>query len=194
MRAQDLIRTCRDTELPAVGWWRIPTSHATVSYTARVGLTRRVTARAPSASGILKITRDPGDVALALVIDASAAVSRKVVPGLGSLLGDDHVREVVLRADAIESATGGRWSMNGEIEIGDVTMRTPVTVTYHGVYRFGDDAKTWLTVHADLTHFASGGRGQRPIALVADVLAVRPRSVTAPVLTATAPMARTATN
>jgi hypothetical protein len=81
----------------------------------------------------MKIRREPGDVALVLVIDTSAAVSRKAVPSLGSLLGcvHDDDREVVLRARAIESAPSGQWRTNGEIEIGDVTVTTPVTVTYH---------------------------------------------------------------
>jgi hypothetical protein len=155
------------------GWWRIPTSHVTVSYTARAGLLRRVTARARPASGMLKI--DPGDIELALVIDGSADTRDADAPGLASVLGVAHVRYVVLRARASELAPGGSWSMTGEIELGDLTVSTPVSVTHHGVYRFGDDAKAWLTVRVDLSHGMTGRRRRDAVALVADVLAIRPR-------------------
>ncbi len=65
--------------------------------------------------------------------------------------------------------------MTGEIELGDVTVPTPVSVTHHGVYRFGDDAKAWLTVRADFGHVVAGRRRRDAVALVADVLAIRPR-------------------
>ncbi len=78
------------------GWWRIPTSHVTVSYTARAGLLRRVTARARPASGTLKI--DPGDIDLMLVIDGSADARDAHAPGLAAVLLVAHVRSVVLRA------------------------------------------------------------------------------------------------
>ena len=156
------------------GWWRIPTSHVTVSYTARAGLIRRVTARARPASGMLKI--EPGDIELALVIDGSADARDAHAPGLASLLGVAHVRYVAFRARASELTPGGSWSMNGEIELGDVTVPTPVTVTHHGIYRFGDDTKAWLTVHADIGQGVAGWRRRDAVALVADVLAIHPRS------------------
>jgi hypothetical protein len=167
------------------GWWRIPTSHVTVSYTARTGVLRRVTARARPASGTLKI--DPGDITLALVIDGSVAARDAGAPGLASVLGAGHVRYVVLRARATEVDAGGRWNMTGEIEIGDATVPTPVTVTHHGVYRFGDDTKAWLTVHADISHGVDGRRRRNAVALVADVLAIRPRPAPSEVLTVGAP-------
>jgi hypothetical protein len=151
------------------GWWRIPTSHVTVSYTTRVGVLRRATSRARPASGTLKL--DPGDIDLVLVIDGSSADDGR--PGLAAVLGAAHVRYVVLRASASELAPGGQWKLTGEIEIGDLTVSTPVSVTHHGVYRFGDDAKAWLTVRVDLGH---GGRRRDAVALVADVLAISPRA------------------
>jgi hypothetical protein len=154
------------------GWWRIPTSHVTVSYTARAGLIRRVTARARPASGLLKV--DPGDIDLALVIDGSPDPRDVHAPGLASVLGVPHVRYVVFRARATELQPGGSWSMTGELELGDVTMPAPVRVTHHGVYRFGDDAKAWLTVHADIDQGVAGRR-RDAVALVADLLAIRPR-------------------
>lgn len=165
-------------------WWRIPTSHVTVSYTARAGILRRVTARARPASGTLRI--DPGDIALALVIDGSADPRDAGAPGLASVLGAGHVRYVVLRARATEVDPGGRWSTTGEIEIGDATVPIPVTVTHHGVYRFGDDAKAWLTVHADISHDVSGRSRRHAVALVADVLAIRPRPAPSEALSASA--------
>jgi hypothetical protein len=150
-------------------WWRIPTSHVTVSYTAGAGLLRRTTARARPASGTLKV--DPGEIDLVLVIDGSAA--RDGTPGLAALLGAAHVRYVVLRASASELTPGGHWKLTGEIELGDLTVSTPVSVTHHGVYRFGDDVKAWLTVRVDLSH---GRRRRDAIALVADVLAISPRA------------------
>jgi hypothetical protein len=150
------------------GWWWIPTSHVNVSYTAGGRLHRRTTARARPASGTLKIV--PGEIDLVLVIDGSAA--RDGAPGLAAVLGAAHVRYVVLRANASELGPGGQWKLTGEIELGDLTVSTPVSVTHHGVYRFGDDAKAWLTVRADLSH---GRRRRDGVALVADVLAIRPR-------------------
>jgi hypothetical protein len=167
------------------GWWRIPTSHVTVSYTARAGLLRRVTARARPASGMLKV--DPGDIELALIIDGSADPRDAHAPGLAAVLGVAHVRYVALRARASELAQGGSWSMTGEIELGDITVPTPVSVTHHGVYRFGDDAKAWLTVRVDLDHGVAGRRRRDAVALVADIIAIRPRPAQSEELVASSP-------
>jgi hypothetical protein len=161
------------------GWWRIPTSHVTVSYTARAGLIRRVTARARPASGVLKV--EPEDIDLTLVIDGSADARDAQAQGLAAVLGVPHVRYVVFRARASELAPGGSWSMTGAVELGDVTVPTPVTVTHHGVYRFGEDAKAWLTIHADISQGLAGRRRREAVALVADVLAIRPRPAPADV-------------
>jgi hypothetical protein len=115
------------------------------------------------------------------------APERPRAPGLASVLGASHVRYVVLRARATEVDPGGRWSMTGEIEIGDATVPISVTVTHHGVYRFGDDAKAWLTVRADISHGVRGRRQRHGVALVADVLAIRPRPAPSVVLAVSGP-------
>jgi hypothetical protein len=173
MRTQELIRTSRGTEVPAAGDWRIPRSHVTVTYTARTGLGRRVQARAPSASGVVRLTDDLADATLELIIDAAATSVPSNAPSLGSLLGNEDLRHVVLRAGGIELMPDGRWSMRGEIRIGRSTVPAPVVVTYHGVFRFGDDAKARISVRSDIRRPDVTAR--RPVTLVADVLAVCPR-------------------
>jgi hypothetical protein len=155
-----------------VGDWQIPRSHVTVSYTTRIGLARRVQARAPSASGVLRLTHDLADAALVLIIDTAATSVPSKAPSLGSLLGNENLRHAVLSAGGVELMPDGRWSLRGELGIGRSTVPAPVVVTYRGVYRFGDDAKAWISVRSDIRPDVSE---RRLVTLVADVLAVRPR-------------------
>ena len=170
MRANQLIRTIGGAEVPAPGSWQIPRGHVTVSYTGRIGVLRRMRAQAPSATGTLDVSED--SAALELTIAASPRAGSIDAPGLGGLLGADDAPQVELRAPALVPTPHGIWRTSGQIRIGRSTQAVPVTVTYHGVYRSGDTAKAWLTVHA--TAEGNGRRLHGPVELVADVLAVAP--------------------
>ena len=174
MRTQNFIRNVNGVEVPAPGRWRIPNSHVTVTYAARTGFVRRVRARAPEASGAFDIADDLGSASFELSVGASASPHARDVPSLGAMLGDEHLDRLVLRASAIEPTTDGPWRARGEVEFDGVSRQSPVIITYHGVYKAGDGAKAWLTVHAGILQDISGPRRRRPIELVADVLAIGP--------------------
>lgn len=187
MRVTELIRSSGGAEVPAPGRWRIPNSHVTISYRARTGLLERVRARAPSASGTLHIADDLRHVALVLNVGATGRSDATDAPGLGALLGNECLQDVVLRTREIVPTLDVIWRARGEIDLGPVSQPARVTITYHGVYRAGDDAKAWLTVAATIDHDVSGRRRRGPVELIADVLAVRPPVPLAPVTSATRP-------
>lgn len=181
MRIADLIRSYGGAEVPAPGWWRIPNSHATVSYRARTGLLERVRARAPSAYGALEVPEALGHMALILKIGATARSDAGGATGLGRLFGNECVHDVVLRTHEIVPTPSGNWHARGEIDLGPVSRPAHVIITYHGVYRAGGDAKAWMTVDATIDDDVDGPRQRGPVELIADVLAVGPSIPLAPV-------------
>jgi hypothetical protein len=58
-------------------------------------------------------------------------------------------------ATALIPTPGGIWMLNGDLTAGTVTRAQRAVVRYHGVYRHGDRAAAWLTLHAriDLADF-----------------------------------------
>ena len=175
MRAHDLIRRHAGAEVPAPGCWRIPSSHVTVDYSARVGMIRRVSGRAPSASGALWIPDDlDWGVELELCIGAWAQPSATDVPGLGTLLGNDDVRQVTLRAPRMRPTVDGPWRSIGEICVGTVSKPAPMTVTYLGVYLTGEYPNAWLTACASVACNCGAWHRREALELAADVLAVAP--------------------
>jgi hypothetical protein len=181
MRVADLIRSSGGAEVPAPGRWRIPNSHATVSYRARTGLLKRVGARASSAYGTLDVPEDLGYMALILKVGAKARSDAGGAPGLGGLFGTECVHDVVLRAHEIVPTPDGTWHARGEIDLGRVSQPAHIVITYRGVYRAGGDAKAWLTVEATIDHDVDGPRQRGPVELIADVLAVGPVDPARPV-------------
>ena len=112
---------------------------------------RRVSGRAPSASGALWIPDDlDWGVELELCIGAWAQPSATDVPGLGTLLGNDDVRQVTLRAPRMRPTVDGPWRSIGEICVGRVSKPAPMTVTYLGVYLTGEYPNAWLTACASV--------------------------------------------
>ena len=175
MRAHQLIRSHEGAEMPAPGCWRIPSSHVTVEYGARIGIIRRVTGRAPAASGALWVPDDlDWGVELELDIGVWAHPYATDVPSGGTLRGAEHVRQVSFRAPRMRPTIDGTWRSLGEICIRRVSNPVPVTVTYHGVYLAGEHAKTWLTAHASIACRDGAGHRGEPLELDADVLAVAP--------------------
>ena len=180
MRAHDLIRTHEGAEAPAPGCWRIPNSHVTVQYSARIGIIRRVRGRTPSASGALWVPDDlDWGVELELDIGAWAHPYAADVPSLGTLLGPEPVGQVSLRAPRMRPTIDGAWRCLGEIWVRRVSTPVPVTVIYHGVYLAGDDAKTWLTARASIACRYGARHRWEPLELAADVLAVAPHRLRA---------------
>ena len=180
MRAHDLIHSHEGAEVPAPGCWRIPNSHVTVQYSARIGIIRRVKGRAASASGALWVPDDiDWGVELELDIGAWPHPYAADVPSLGTLLGAEHVRQVSFRAPGMRPTIDGTWRSLGEICVRRVSRPAPVTVTYHGVYLAGEYAKTWLTARASIACRYGGRHCWEPLELAADVLALAPHRLRA---------------
>jgi hypothetical protein len=173
MRATELIRELGGVELPAPGTWAIPSSHVSVSFSARTGRFRRARGQAPAAAGALCVKED-GRVSLLLSVGAWARPGDGRAASLGTLLGNPRINGIVLRAETVEPARGGTWSMRGEIGLSWVTRPASVVVTYHGVFRAGPDAKAWLTLRSSIDDDVGERRSRAAVDLVADVLALAP--------------------
>jgi hypothetical protein len=174
MKTDHLIRRIGGIEVPTPGRWTIPRTHVTVRYSARTGFARRVSGRAPAATGVLDVADDPSQSTLVLYVAAWRNTQTPAVPSLGELLGSEHVHGITLRGSSMDLHADGGWRLRGLADVSWISSAAVIGVGYHGVYRTGDGGKAWLTVRADIDHDVDGLRRKGPVSIVADVLAVAP--------------------
>lgn len=129
MNTDDLIRLLDGIELPTAGSWRIAAGQPV---TLQQGGWRRRLVHT-NAAGALVVTDEPRQSALAL----------RVTSPSGS-----HP-DLTIGAQLAAATSGGSWRFAGSVR-GTVELPITLDVTYHGVYRHGEEATAWLTVRADL--------------------------------------------
>ncbi len=143
MHASPLIRTIDDVETPAVGRWTIAANQAVAG--SRRDLGRRLAGAGRTIEGSLLIADSRAGSALDLTI----AVEELPFPVASRLQ---------YRATALIPTAGGIWLLNGDLAAGAVTRPQRAIVRYQGVYRYGDRAAAWLTLHARIDLKAFTGR------------------------------------
>jgi hypothetical protein len=162
MQASTLIRIVDRVETPAVGLWTIAPNQAVAGTRRHLG--RHIAGAGRTLDGSLLVADHNSGSAMELTI----AVDDLPFPDASTL----HYE-----ATGLVPTREGIWLLNGELTAGAVTRPLRALVRYHGVYRHGDRAAAWLTLHAciDLASFA--GRRMfsgRYINLTADLNADAP--------------------
>jgi hypothetical protein len=140
MHASSLIRTIDDVETPAPGRWTIAANQVVAG--TRRDLGRRLAGAGRTIEGSLLIAHGRSGSSL----DLTVAVEELPFPVATRL----HYR-----ATALLPTPEGIWLLNGDLTAGAVTRAQRALVRYQGVYRHGDRAAAWLTLHAriDLAEF-----------------------------------------
>lgn len=134
MTTDDLIRLLDGIELPTPGNWRIAAGQPV---TLQRGGWRRRPAHT-DAAGALVVADEPRQSTLGMRVTSPSG----------------HP-DLTISAQLAAASSHGSWRFAGSVR-GTVELPITLDVTYHGVYRHGEEATAWLTVRADLP--AIGGQ------------------------------------
>jgi hypothetical protein len=143
MYVSPLIRFVDRVETPAQGRWTIAANQPVLG--ARRDFARRVAGTGRTVDGQLVMAKDPLGSSLELTIAADD-------------LPFPEAPTLHYRATALVPTREGIWLLNGDLAAGSVARPLRSIVRYQGVYRNGERAAAWLTLHArvDLSSYPLG--------------------------------------
>jgi polyisoprenoid-binding protein YceI len=129
-------RTVDGVEVPVPGTYEIDPSHTHVGFVVRHLMLSKTRGRFPGVSGTLVIGDDPLDSSVAVSI-ATAGVDTGDAKRDGHLrsadfFAADEYPEMTYRSRRVTELAPGRWDVDGDLTVRDVTRPVVLHVTFDG--------------------------------------------------------------
>ncbi len=129
-------RTVDGIELPAPGAYGIDASHSHVGFSVRHVMVSRTKGRFADVAGTVVIAEDPLDSSVEVTIDAASIDTRDATRDehlrSADFLAVDQHPSLTYRSRSVRPAGRGRWVVEGDLTIRDVTVAVPLEVTFEG--------------------------------------------------------------
>ncbi len=124
------------TEVPAPGVYALDVAHSHVGLSVRHLMVSKTKGRFADFSGTVTIGEDPLDSSVELEIQA-ASIDTKDETRDGHLRSPDFFDAeafptITYRSTKVTPAGAGRWTVDGELTVRDVTVPVPLEVTFEG--------------------------------------------------------------
>ena len=158
-----LVRRVDGVELPVVGRWKVPDTHATISFTRPRALGHADSWRGRASAAAVIVGENPADVTIALKVAA---------PGLPTILGSPSRPSA--RPATVEYATLNgvpTWQLYGRLSVNRRLFPIDATLAYHGVWRRGELAYGWFVLNGAID---DGARAKRRMRFRFELLANAP--------------------
>lgn len=130
------VRTVDGIEVPAAGTFQLDASHSHVGFSVRHVMVSRTKGRFAEVDGTVVIGEDPLDSSVEVTIQAASIDTRDETRD-GHLRSPDFLDVEVFptlayRSTKVSPAGKGRWTVEGELTVKDVTRPVPLEVTFEG--------------------------------------------------------------
>ncbi len=124
------------TEVPAPGVYALDVAHSHVGLSVRHLMVSKTKGRFADFSGTVTIGEDPLDSSVELEIQA-ASIDTKDETRDGHLRSPDFFDAeafptITYRSTKVTPAGAGRWTVDGELTVRDLTVPVPLEVTFEG--------------------------------------------------------------
>lgn len=135
--SSELTRTVDGVELPVPGTYALDLSHTDVGFVARHLMVSKVRGSFKSFSGAVTIADEPLESSVEVEIDTASIESRDEQRD-GHLRSPDFLDvesfpKITYRSRKVKPTGDGRYKVDGELTIKDVTRPVTLDVTYEGV-------------------------------------------------------------
>ncbi len=133
--AQD--RTFEGQRVPPAGRWNIDSSHSSIQFVARHMMISKVRGRFRKFDGTIVIAEDPLQSTVEATIDASTIDTgdpdRDAHLRAAEFLDVERFPYVRFKSTSLRAGNDGKWQLDGDLTIRDVTRAVEITVEFCGV-------------------------------------------------------------